>query len=121
MNFAVGRGNFHLAAFTNTQDKRIGVSLELVGPDAKAHFHLLLREKEVIEAEFGEGVEWKENPNKKTSRIILRHFKVDPTDRSKWPEQHEWITQKLEQFHRTLAPRIKKLDAKEHFLPDDPA
>lgn len=121
MSFAIGRAKFHLAAINNTQDKRIEVSLELVGPAAKAHFHLLHREKEAIEAEFGENLEWKENPNKKTSRIILRHFKVDPTDRAKWLEQHEWITHKLEQFHSIFAPRIKKLDAKEYFPSDEPA
>jgi hypothetical protein len=37
-----------------------------------------------------------------------------PTNRSLWEEQHEWFVKQLENFHRTLSQRIKKLDATDY-------
>jgi hypothetical protein len=41
-------------------------------------------------------------------RIHLRRS-VDIGDRASWPEQHEWLRQKLELLHRAFAPRVKQL------------
>lgn len=111
MNFSVGRSNFTLQTFANTRDRMISVGLFVLGSDAKPHFHLLHEERETIEREIGESLEWRLLPEKKESQIMLRWRDEDPADRGRWPAQHEWLLEKLEAFHESLAPKIKTLDA----------
>lgn len=112
-NFAIGRSHFHLVAIVNTQKKRIASYLCLKGLHAKAHFHLLQEDKEIIENEFGEGLNWRELPNKKESHIQTRFSDNDPSDRTKWPEQHRIFCKTLENFYRVFSKRVKELDAEE--------
>lgn len=116
-NFAIGRAHFMLQALVDTWDKRIRVLLHLGGPDAKAHFNLLYRDKEAIEREIGESLDWKELPENKSSHINLWRD-MDPTDKASWAEQHRWIMDKLEKFHRVFGPRVKQLDADEYRTED---
>lgn len=116
-NFALGRSHFVLVAFANTQKKRIAVGLVLTGPDAKAHYHLLNKDREIIEKEIGTSLDWEELPGKKESHIMLRRLNSDPTDRSKWQEQDNWLADKLEKFYQVFANRVKNLDADE-YTPD---
>jgi WD40 repeat protein/serine/threonine protein kinase len=111
MSFAVGRSNFYLDAYNGMRDKWIGVGLVLSGNDAKPHFHLLSREREQIEGEIGAALEWQEKPSQKNSVITLKRPNVDPTNKQDWPQQHAWILEKLEAFHKAFAPRIKNLRA----------
>jgi hypothetical protein len=76
----------------------------------KPYFHLLHEDKEEIEKEFGEELLWIENPDKKTSRIILRLNNADPTNRSQWEKQHIWLAEKLEIFHKVFVDRVKNLN-----------
>ncbi|MDH4183417.1 MAG: DUF4268 domain-containing protein [Nitrospinota bacterium] len=112
-NISTGRSNFTFNATLNTSAGTIGVELAIVGPDAKPHYYLLERQKEAIEAEMNEKLEWRENPEKKQSYIRLR-VDHDPTDKEKWPEQHKWMKEKLEMFRNVLGPRVKELDASEY-------
>lgn len=75
-------------------------------------------EKEVIEQELDEALEWKASPEKKSSKIGLMRHDCDLSDREQWPEQHKWIFDKLQIFHKTFAERIKHSDPSE--LEDDP-
>ncbi len=109
-NFAIGRSYFHLSALVNTWEKKIGVVLSLTGPDAKPHFYLLHAEREAIEREVGCVLEWRKNPDKKESAIWLR-ADMDPTVTAGWPQQHQWLLEKLETFRSVFGPRIVKLDA----------
>lgn len=111
MNFAVGRSNFYMHSLANMKEGRIGLGLAMTGLEAKPHFHLLLREREEIEEEFGEPLEWLELPERKESRVMLHDLEADPNDRNDWPAQHAWITEKLEKFDSVFRQRIKQLDA----------
>ena len=115
-NFTIGRSYFHISALVNTWEKKIGVALMLTGPDAKAYFHLLNNEHDVIEQEFGEQLDWRENPGKKESGIWLRTDR-DPSKLGDWQSQHGWLLEKLEKFHSVFAMRIKSLDA-DQYEPD---
>ena len=111
--FAIGRSRFLLYATLDTRNARIGVQLILQGEDAKAHFSLLRDQRDEIEIDAGEKFEWRELPDKKESQINLSRTNSDPSDRDLWPEQHKWLFDKLELFHKTFAARIKQLDASE--------
>jgi hypothetical protein len=87
------------------------VTLILYGASAKNRFRELMKSKSEIEAEIGETLEVCEMPNSIQSQIRLTRTGVDVTDRASWPEQHEWLCEKLELFHKVFAPRVKTLDA----------
>ena len=113
MNFAIGRSYFHMSSIINTQQNTIGVVLVIKGEDAKAHFNLLLQDREVIDAELTEPVDWKEMPDKKESRIkIIQNS--DPWDKGSWDAQHKWLKDKLEEFHNAFSKRIQSLNADDY-------
>ncbi|MBI5696223.1 MAG: DUF4268 domain-containing protein [Nitrospirae bacterium] len=113
-NYAIGRSNFSLVATVNTRDNRLTAYLVINGTDRIAYFRLLLKDKESIEKEFGELLEWRELPDKKESQIKIALGDVKPQDRQQWSSQHEWLLGKLEKLHRVFSGRVKKLDASEY-------
>jgi hypothetical protein len=113
MTFAIGSSKSHLAAYVNTREASIGVELTVGGANAKQNFRALLRHKEDIEKEIGSPLEWEENPEKKSSYIALIRDDFDPTDRETWQEQHDWIFQQLQLFHRAFAQRVRDLGDEE--------
>jgi len=113
--FAIGRSGFHISATIAARDQTIGITLTVSGDDSKAHFSLLQGDKEEIENEIGENLEWRENP--KQNRVILK-VHMDPKNKADWEKQHAWLLEKLELFHKTFSPRIKALDASD-YQPED--
>lgn len=112
-NMAIGRSYFHLTAAVDTWDKKISVILVMSGPNSKPHYYLLERDKEQIEKDLGFSPEWRELPDNKESHITVRR-NINPTERSLWPEQHKWLLEHLEKFHRVFGPRIKQLNADDY-------
>jgi hypothetical protein len=112
-DFSIGHYNFNLAAATNKAKGWTAVSLVLHGPLAKTHFRALETDREAIEEELGQSLDWRECPDSKLSHIVLRRHGVDPADRSSWPDQHRWFQEHLEALYRVFAPRIKALKGEE--------
>ncbi len=113
-NFAIGRSYFYLVAKVNTRDEDLGVYLNILGPNKKAFFSLLRKNyKEQVEAKINFGLDWRALPDAKESHIET-HYDGDPTDKSKWPEQHAWFRDTLETFHKLFAPIVKNLDASDY-------
>ena len=120
-NAPVGRSNFSLSAWNGMRDGRSGVQLELTGPDAKAHFHLIEeRHRHDVEARiatFGK-VEWRLLPNYRVSQVgIIRPGA--PVDRATWPELDTWMADTLEAMHAVFAPIVKNLNAADWDTPDE--
>ena len=111
--FAIGRSNFLLYTTINIRISRIGVQLILQGPDAKAHYSLLHQQKEAIENDAGEQLEWRMLPDNKESQINLYRHDSNPSNRNTWEEQHQWLIDRLNLFHSIFSERIKSLDASE--------
>ena len=111
MNISIGRAYFGMYSFVDTRDPRIGVRLFIEGIDAKAHFHLLLQDKESIETDFGQSLLWQELPEKKSSYISLYNTDENLKNRDRWGLQQEWLLKTLEKFHEVFSGRIKNLDA----------
>lgn len=85
--------------------------MELYAPNDvdKSAFHALYAQKDAIEKEFGEPLEWMELPGKKATRIVLYKSGVDPSDEKQYPELHAWMLAKMDRFKTVFAPRIKSL------------
>ncbi|MBM5783140.1 MAG: DUF4268 domain-containing protein, partial [Pelagibacterales bacterium] len=107
--FSIGRSGFHVNALLNTVTNRIGVELVIADKDGeKAFYHLLADDKEVIEREMGSALEWRENPEKNRSSILL-FFNANPAEEQKWNLQHDWLKATLEKFDAVFRQRIRNL------------
>ena len=50
------------------------------------------------------------NPEDKTACRIYTRVNANFLDRKLWAQQHDWLRDKLEIFHRVFAPIVKTLD-----------
>lgn len=113
-NFSLGRSSFGMHASVNTQKLFLRIGVSCYGKDALAHFFLLRQDRQAIEQEVGAALLWEELPGRKECRIALMRENSDPTDRTQWPTQHEWLIQQLERIYKAFSPRVKRLDASEY-------
>jgi len=112
--FAIGRAGFGLWAGMNTQKNFVRIGMSCYGHNGTAHFQILQEDKEAIEQELGEALNWEPLPGRKESRVTLALSSVDPMNRDEWPGQQGWMVEKLEKFHGVFSPRIKKLNATDY-------
>lgn len=118
LNFSIGRTKFSMEAWLGRRAREVGIRICTTGSDAKAHFHLLVRDRAEIERECEEQLEWKELPQHERSRISLHKSDTDPTDEEDWPDQHAWLAEKLELFNNVFRQRIQALNA-DDWQPED--
>ena len=108
-SLAIGRSRFHLSLTANTRLHRIGCELYIRHPQySKQAFALLFAQKDAIESELGP-LDWQELPHRRDCRIVHYHA-ADIDDRTKWPEQHAWLLERLQAFRRVFADRARALE-----------
>ena len=108
VNFAVGKSNFQLAAVINPSSRWIRAELYLSGLSAKSRFQQLLQHKETIEQTWGP-LDWQGLIGKQDCRIAIKKPDTDPTEESDWPNQHEWLREKIKALHAAFSPLVKQL------------
>ena len=75
----------------------------------KKIFDLILSQKDDIQKEFGENLEWERLDNKQSSRIaIYRDGSIDDNE-SKLMEIKDWSVEKVLRFKKVFGHRLKKL------------
>ena len=119
IHYPIGRTGFRLGAGMTRQQRQIWAELYLSKQNAKAFFHLLQEQKEEIEAELGDTLDWREIRGGNDSRIVIYLDDVDPEAEEDWPRQHEWLAARLNDLHRVFANRVKELDAADWQANDD--
>ena len=113
--FAVGRSHFHIDGTLNTRDNKIAVELCITHKkDAKGFYCLLEKDKEAIENEIGINLEWRENPDKTQSKIILSKNDVDVMNKSDWDNQHKWFKENIEKFDKVFRKRVRNLNIEDY-------
>jgi hypothetical protein len=117
MGYSVGRTEFKIGTVMIRPKRQVRTELYISSSAAKAFFFLLLEQKDEVEAELGYPLEWEELPSGRDTRISVYLNDVDPDDEAGWPCQHEWLANKVNDFHRVFAPRIRDLDASQ--MPND--
>jgi Domain of unknown function (DUF4268) len=110
MAYPVGKAGVHLGAAMAIYRRRIRVELYISGPNAKAYFGLLEKQKKTIEQELGP-LDWEELPAGQDSRISVSLDDADPKNTDDWKRQHEWLAVKLNDWHRVFSRRVKELNA----------
>lgn len=113
----IGRAGFYLAGGTNSQAAWIRAELyfdhavlkrQVPALDASTYFDSLKRDRDAIERQLDFELKWEALPKAGACRVAV-YRECDPTDESDWPEQHEWLADRLNRMHRVLAPRVKVL------------
>jgi hypothetical protein len=108
--YVLGSGNVILVALATVRPVRIGVGVEIAA--STGYYTALERDSSKIQIAIGCQPEQKQmfewNFETKVSDIWL-YWQVDFFERRMWPEQHEWLCNKLEAFRRALSPRIAEI------------
>lgn len=115
MNHAIGRSGVHLASIvsiwnseTNMKGPEIRAQLYMDGPNTKQEFAALEKQKDAIEKALGFPLTWHNPENKAACRLYTRQ-NADFTNPDLWPQQFEWLRQRLEIMHKVLAPIVRNL------------
>jgi len=98
-DISYGDSRSHISLIIDTQNKAI--RCEIYIPDSKDTYWNFYRNKDKIEEDLGEKLEWLELPGKKASRIVLTR-KADVTNEDEWEQQFKWLLEKAESFKRVF-------------------
>lgn len=95
----------------NKDELRVEFSLSRASTeDNKTMFDALLKDRDQIEAAFGEPLDWRRLEHKKAS-IIGFATGMEAHDRENWPEAIAWMVKYVGRLHQTFAPYVSKLRA----------
>lgn len=115
-NHAIGRSGVHLTSIastwdseTNSRDPEIRAELYMDGANAKQEFAALEKQKDAIERALGFPLKWHNSENTAACRIYTRQS-ADFFNDLLWPQQFEWLRQRLETMHRVFAPIVRNLN-----------
>jgi len=102
---AIGSSKAHIVLTINTQENSIGCEIYI--PKNKWLFQKLLKNKEKIEEEIKNKLEWMELNEKKASRIkISRDAYIENIE--EWNNYHGWLKEMIETFLRVFPNYIKQ-------------
>lgn len=107
--FPAGPTGFSIVALISIQKRQGVVGLSTPRSPEKAIFQLLFAQKDAIDAEFGERLEWEEKRGKKRSFIFVPPKHADPADQAQYQELHSWMLERMNRFEAVFTPRIRAL------------
>lgn len=84
------------------------IACEVYIPDSKQLFLDLSENKDAIENELSEELDWNELPDKKASRIKLVS-KGDIFEQEQWLNYHSWMLEKVIDFQDVFSRHIKEV------------
>lgn len=104
LNTSIGSSNAHISLSINSRENLFGVELWI--SDNKELYTKLFAQKETIEEELGEKLEWMELPNKKASRIKVS-CGGDFSKQENWESDFWWILKTAEKFKDVFPKYLK--------------
>ena len=113
-NFSVGHGMSsrvqYASSFNRDAKARVELYLDSDRESNKALFDHLYLEREAIEAELGEALDWQRLDNNKASRVAVfpRDASIEDDDAT-LEEIQGWMVKKLWNLDRVLGPRLESL------------
>ncbi|MFT3802815.1 MAG: DUF4268 domain-containing protein [Burkholderiaceae bacterium] len=108
-NIALGRAGVHLAATVNTREKRVGMEVYIDHDNSKSMFKQLLSQKEAIEGELKQTLDWQELPDGHACRIIQVRAESPLEDGPQWPAYFAWLEGAGLRMTEVFRPRVKAL------------
>lgn len=114
-NHAIGRSGVHLTSIvslwnseTSVKGPEIRAELYMDGPNAKREFATLEKQREDIEKTLGFTLTWHNPENKAMCRLYTRQ-NADFLNEALWPQQFEWLRQRLETMHKVFGPIVRNM------------
>jgi len=104
MVISAGSSKAHFSFTINSKENEFAVELYI--PSNKELYYKLESQKEVIEQEIGESLEWMELPERKASRIKLS-YGGNFEDKEKWEDHFSWLLAKGERFFSVFPKYLK--------------
>ncbi len=104
-DISFGFSNAHIALTVNSQSEQM--ACEIYIPDYKQLFTALHAQKEKIESELDEELEWEELPEKKASRIKLISS-GNLSSQEQWENYHAWMLDRVSKFQKVFGKYIKQ-------------
>lgn len=104
LNMSIGNSNAHISFTINSRDNLFAVELYI--PNNKELYSELFKQKDAIERELSEEVEWMELPGKKASRIKVS-YPGNFEDEKSWEIYFSWLVGVAEKF-RSVFPKYLK-------------
>ena len=111
-SFKLGTSGSNLAAVVNTKEKY--VSAEVYISNDQSLYQALKRNKEEIEKEFGDTLDWQDLDDSKASRIRTYKYNCHIDNEDQWDSNCEWLINKVEKLYKIFSPRIKQIKNKEY-------
>jgi len=105
--YPIGKYGTHIAHVFNSRDKWLRT--EVYMHKDKSIIEELSKEKEQIEKEFGEKLEWEFLPNRVASRIAIYKSDAHLEKEDQWKDYISWVIEKLEKFHDVFKNRLNNL------------
>lgn len=115
---SIGRTDIWLSNIISIREKRIASRVCFRSRIADAALNQLLPQKDEIQKEIGEPLQWNPSPEKK-EKVIALYKDADLNNREKWPEYCEWLADRVEKLRKAFGPRIKKLNLSSKTDEDD--
>lgn len=120
MNLPLGRSGIYLAAIASTYDSiaqnssanEIRAEMVISTANAKQLYGTLETQRARFEQALGEPLTWHNPPGNRSAKVYLRKV-VNLAARADWPNQHQWLREKLEKLHATFAPVVRTLGVPE--------
>lgn len=107
---SMGRTGFRLFATVRRAAGEVRVELSVAENVALEAFRQLLAHRAETEREVGGALVWQE-PQRAGQRanISVSTTEFDPNDEDQWPQQHQWLLDKMEAFRGAFRDRIAQL------------
>ncbi|UUO09026.1 DUF4268 domain-containing protein [Blastopirellula sp. J2-11] len=112
--FSLGRSGVRLVAIAslglaNNEDE-LRVEVSMGKETSQTFFDQFYAQREELETEMGEPLNWASDEEVKRKRIYLVKY-VDLKDESQWSNYYQWLYQNLNALHQVFAPRVRQLIA----------
>jgi hypothetical protein len=98
-DISIGTSRAHISLTTNSFSKRVAVEVHI--PNSNKLFADLLEQREVIEAQLGMTLDWRDLPERKATRIVAEHG-GDIADPEQQPNLVHWMVTTADSFSRVF-------------------
>ena len=105
--FSIGKSGVGLNMTFNSKEDILAVEIYIISD--QSIFEYFDQDKDKIESELGEKLEWQPRPEKKASRIIIKRNNSVLENEKEWGHYISWSIDKLEKFHNIFGTRLKSL------------
>lgn len=109
-DFPIGRTGFKMTSLASLRDSQIAFELYCGCDPQKLGFDQLIEERQAIEREIGEALEWERLEDRQAWRAIIRRPNSPPEDQDRWPEYFDWYHQRLVRFREAFRNRVGGLE-----------